>query len=83
MSALLESVKDGGGGLAIVGNGAVTVPADSKVVAYTSFHDTATVTTTGTNFVISGKVIPKGVTIFGRWDGLTGNNTDQGIAYFG
>lgn len=83
MSALLESIKDGGGGHAIVGSGAVTVPSNSKVIAYTSFADAATVTTTGTNFVISGKTIPKGVTIFGRWDSLTGNTADQGIAYFG
>jgi len=83
MSSLLESIKDGGGGHAIVASGAVTVPANSKVIAYTSFVDGATITTTGTNFVISGKTIPKGITIFGRWDSLTGNTSDQGIAYFG
>ena len=82
MSQLSPSIEHGGGGGAIVASGAVTIPSDSVVIAYTSFHDTATVLTVG-NPTISTKVIPKGITVFGRWSTFTGNTADQGIAYFG
>lgn len=80
---VVQSSLNGGGGGAIVGSGSVTIPSGSKVVAYTSFSDTATVTTAGQDQDLSAKIIPKGVTIFGRWTTFTGNSADQGYAYFG
>ena len=71
----------GGNGSVVVGSGAATIPSGATVVAITALA-AGNITTTGEG-ALAAVPIPVGVTIFGRWTGVTGSVGNQAIAYLG
>lgn len=69
----------------VSGTGSVTIPSGTVVVAITAMENSTlntTDTTAETGFGIPTGTLPKGVTIFGRFDAVT-MATGSAMVYFG